>query len=604
MATFTWTSTKSGDWNTASNWSPATVPNASNADVLITTPGTYTVTIAAGASDAVHSVALDSAAGTLEVDGTLDFTGGPGDITGPLQAVLTMNGGTIVNGGTMNPNFLVNSGTAVFTGTNGIYFNNGITAIAATTALISPSGGLAEYTGTTLFDGVFDANNGTIDIGGTLNGASSVAFNIQTLEGPPLNPAGYTDIILIGSASVVNEWNGTKYVPVESTLNTITSRGTVFALNRDWTTSNALTIDNGGLMFLSAGSLSATGGLTVKSGGTLEGSSSTFGSPIVNNGTVLAAGGVLLLQGSVSGSGVLGFDSGAHGTLEIAGTTGNPVLMAGTTTLQLDSPSNYTGTVSAGGSDTIILQGITADSAVLNGSTLSVKNGGTQVYALATSGLTGDTFSVSMVGGNAKIDIVCFARGTRIKTIDGDVPVEQLAVGQQVITASGQKAPITWVGRRRIDCRRHPEPWRVWPVRISAGAFGPNLPKRDLVVSPQHAIYDEGVLVPARFLVNDTTIVQEPVGQVEYFHVELPKHDLLIAEGLSTESYLENGDRNCFEDQGTAMVLHPDFSRWSWDARACAELKVTGPELQAIGAKLERRAASQRRAAAARRSAA
>ncbi len=606
MAGFTWTSTTSGDWNTATNWSPATVPNASDADVSITTPGTYTVTIAAGASDAVHSVALDSAAGTLEVDGTLDFSGGPGDITGPLEAVLTMNDGTIVNGGTMNPNFVVNSGTAVFTGTNGIYFGNGLTATAATTAVVSPSGGLAEYdTPTnTLFDGIFNANDGTIDIGGTLDGASGVAFNIQTLEGPPVNPAFVTEIILMGSSAAVNEWNGTKYVPVESTLTTITSRGTVFTLNHDYTTTNALTVGAGGLMFVSSGSLSATGGVTVNSGGTLEGSSASFGSSIVDNGTVVAAGGVLLLQGSISGSGVLTYDPTSTATIEIAGATGNAVSMVGTATLQLDAPSTFTGTVSAGGGDTIILQGITADSAVLNGSTLSVQNNGTQVYALATSGLTGDTFSVSTAAGAATIDIVCFARGARIRTPDGDVPVEELAVGQDVVTASGETVAIKWIGRRRVDCRRHPQPWRVWPIRISAGAFGNGLPRRDLLVSPQHAIFDHGVLVPARFLINDTTIVQEPVGHVEYFHVELPKHDLLLAEGLPTESYLENGDRNSFENGGGPMLLHPDFSRWSWDARACAELKVTGPELQAIRAKLARRAARQRRASAAGRSAA
>src|SRR4051794_21095332 len=120
MATFTWTSATSGDWNTGSNWSTGTVPNAADADVVLTTPGSYTVTIAAGASDAVHSVAMDQNAGTLAVNGTLDFTGGPGDISGPLQAVLTMDGGTIVNGGTMNPLFVVNT-AATFAGSTAIY---------------------------------------------------------------------------------------------------------------------------------------------------------------------------------------------------------------------------------------------------------------------------------------------------------------------------------------------------------------------------------------------------------------------------------------------------------------------------------------------------
>src|SRR5262249_39620103 len=107
MATFTWTSTSGGDWNTASNWSPAIVPNSTTADVLVNSPGSYQITIASGARDTVQSLEMDAGAGTLEVDGTLDFSGSSGTITGDLQSIIAMNGGTIINGGTMNPAFVV-----------------------------------------------------------------------------------------------------------------------------------------------------------------------------------------------------------------------------------------------------------------------------------------------------------------------------------------------------------------------------------------------------------------------------------------------------------------------------------------------------------------
>jgi len=161
------------------------------------------------------------------------------------------------------------------------------------------------------------------------------------------------------------------------------------------------------------------------------------------------------------------------------------------------------------------------------------------------------------------------------------------------VTASGATAPIVWLGRRHLDCTRHPEPRTVWPVRIRAGAFGPALPARDLMVSPQHAIHAEGVLVPIRFLVNGLNVVQETVATVEYYHVELERHDLLIAEGLASESYLENGDRGMFENGDGTMQLHPDFSAWTWDARACAELRIVGPEVDAIRATLLTRAEKQ-----------
>ena len=96
------------------------------------------------------------------------------------------------------------------------------------------------------------------------------------------------------------------------------------------------------------------------------------------------------------------------------------------------------------------------------------------------------------------------------------------------------------MGRRRVECDRHPEPAKVWPIRIKAGAFGPRLPERDLRVSPQHAIFDEDVLIPAKYLVNGTSVAVEQTDFIEYYHVELPNHDLLLAEGLPAESYLEN----------------------------------------------------------------
>ena len=80
--------------------------------------------------------------------------------------------------------------------------------------------------------------------------------------------------------------------------------------------------------------------------------------------------------------------------------------------------------------------------------------------------------------------IVCFRAGTRIATPGGDIAVERLKVGDRVLTHSSGEMPITWIGRRAIDCRRHPDPFRVLPVRVAADAFGPGLPRRDLFLSP------------------------------------------------------------------------------------------------------------------------
>ena len=145
----------------------------------------------------------------------------------------------------------------------------------------------------------------------------------------------------------------------------------------------------------------------------------------------------------------------------------------------------------------------------------------------------------------------------------------------------GTSQPVIWLGHRTVDCTRHPDPRKVWPVRVSAGAFGPGRPARNLWLSPDHALYIGEVLIPVKHLINGTTIDQVPCAEVTYYHVELPKHSVLLAEGLAAESYLDVGDRGNFTNGGEPVALYPDFASRNWEANACAPMVVTGPELQA-----------------------
>ena len=152
----------------------------------------------------------------------------------------------------------------------------------------------------------------------------------------------------------------------------------------------------------------------------------------------------------------------------------------------------------------------------------------------------------------------CYAAGTRILTIRGDIAVEELVEGDLVSTRFGGLSPVKWVGQRRIDCARHPDPRQVWPVRVMAGAFGSHQPRRDLVLSPDHAVVVDGALIPIRLLINGGSIRQETgTRNVHYFHVELDHHDIVVAEGLDAESYLDTGNRGMFANAGGALTLHP-----------------------------------------------
>jgi hypothetical protein len=153
--------------------------------------------------------------------------------------------------------------------------------------------------------------------------------------------------------------------------------------------------------------------------------------------------------------------------------------------------------------------------------------------------------------GRAGVELfVCYQAGTRILTPRGEIAVEDLREGDLVTTFSGRgpiHKPITWIGQMRESLDGHPDPEMAAPVRIRAGAVAENIPHRDLLVSPDHAICLDGVLIPAKELINDATIVQElDFGEVHYFHIELEQHDILLAEGLTAESYLDTGNRDAF----------------------------------------------------------
>jgi hypothetical protein len=195
----------------------------------------------------------------------------------------------------------------------------------------------------------------------------------------------------------------------------------------------------------------------------------------------------------------------------------------------------------------------------------------------------------------AQDGVTCFVSGTRIATEIGEVCVQDFVVGDLVRTISNRFVPIKWIGHRRLGCSRHPEPRKVWPVCVRAGAFGEGMPYRDLWLSPDHAVFVDGVLIPIKHLINGCTIKQKPRAEVIYYHIELEQHDVLFAEGLPVESYLDTGDRSKFANGGDIVQLFPEFTCRSsavtalWEAKGCAPLIVTGPYLRTVQRRLNAR---------------
>jgi hypothetical protein len=227
----------------------------------------------------------------------------------------------------------------------------------------------------------------------------------------------------------------------------------------------------------------------------------------------------------------------------------------------------------------------------------------TAVNSIHASTDTTSINSVVSVNAASLQSVICFAKGTHIETDKGPKLVEELQVNDMVLTVEGRYEPVIWIGSRRVIAQFQGNKEKAYPVRIVKDAFGENLPQRDLLVSPDHSIYVDGLMIPAEKLINSKTIIQEKWSQVTYFHVELPKHEAIYAEGLPAESYLDTTETNrAFFNQvqgdgkvfnaGEEMPAPKDVPMWRhiWDTQGYGKLTTSGPVLESVKARLNNRA--------------
>lgn len=179
--------------------------------------------------------------------------------------------------------------------------------------------------------------------------------------------------------------------------------------------------------------------------------------------------------------------------------------------------------------------------------------------------LTQDTYTVgagtapTFTDTDFDLALYCFLPGTLISTPEGSVAVETLKIGDLVLTADGRSVPVKWMGRQTMLITFGMlEPRR--PISIAAGALGPNLPARDLRVTADHALMIEGLLVQAGALVNGTTIrrmtLQELGERFTVHHIELEAHDVVLAEGVPAETFVDNVTRMRFDNYPEYEALY------------------------------------------------
>ena len=486
-----------------------------------------------------------------------------GTIVGTRRDGIFLNvGGTVVNalGGTITGNYygilvnatatVINAGTVFSAHGQGIQLSGGSTLTNAASGYI----GSGTRNGVVFAGGATFTDAGTI-VGGT--GFDAVAFANGFTNRLILDPGA----VLVGTVGGGNTIGATAVSTLE--LASTATAGTLAGLGSHYVDFASVAIDAGASWTLT-GSNTLQAGTTLTNAGTLSliGATLADAGVLINNGKVIVDPSSLTL-GSLAGTGTTTIDPGS--TLNVTGSvaSGATIGFTGTGGVLGINPGQFAGRIvdfSAG--DTLLLNGVTAatSATIVNGNTLEIlQTGGPAIDLTLDNGrsFAGGTFTISPSGVITTNEAPCFLRDTRIRTDREEVAVQRLAVGDMVETLSGALRPIVWIGTGRVLV----SPGRrsaATPVIVRKGALADNVPHRDLRITKGHSLYVDGVLIPAEFLINHRTILWDDRRRtVEFYHIELDAHDVLLAEGAPSESYRDDGNRWLFENANSGWDLPP-----------------------------------------------
>ncbi len=533
-----------------------------NDSASVSLGGGVTIGDAGGAGTLVIAGQDFTSAGNLTLAAAANGAGSAAYVLGSLGLAGTLNAGAagaavLELGGSL-------SAGAVSLGSAGTIFGIGTA---------SANFGNVTGSGTIILDGSAQAQaSGVLLTGGTLSLGGTSSLNVggllQMLAGSSIQ-IGADNLLEAGTQEL---WGCA-----------LTDAGTLAA-------AGTIQLDNS--VTLNGGTITAS---TIQMGETLSGYGVAEAAAISGQGVILAQGGTLILGGSLSNN--LEFGIGTSAALDLAGGFGGAAIAFNgpAALLTLDDPDEFTSGVSNfTATDAVDLVGVAPS--LVSFSAIVANDPAVQGVAMYVRDSLGNTIAMSGVQiapGQPGLSIVsdgaggslvtlggelpCYARGTRLLTPHGYRPVEDLKPGDPLITASGAAKPVRWIGRRTLDLGQRAAK-AAFPVVILPGAFGPGLPARLLRLSPLHCVYADGVLIPATHLVNGATIIRDTTAKATtYYHVELDRHDILLAEGLPCESYFDSGNRG---------GLYHETGRRSPARKPFAESVTRGARLAAVRRRL------------------
>jgi autotransporter passenger strand-loop-strand repeat protein len=549
--------------------SGATVSNGSvTSGAVIVSGGTdIHLQVGAGGSETLTGSGAADVGGIVTSGGTVLLT------SGATTSNITLAGGNLLAGPgtTQDPTTISSGSTDTFSG-------------AAGTGTVILSGGAEVLISGGVESGGSDAGLLVLSNGGTAIGETvSAGGLISGVVGGTL----ISGVVLAGGSVVMSSYDsGTVISAGGSELLMGSGSGDIVAgsqlISGPLDVVNSETVLSGGVVNISTTS-AVTSGDIIMSGGTIIDNGRNY----VDNLTI--SGGTLVLDSAkATTSGTITF-AGSGGLIDVAVT---PSLTSSSFSLNSATVIGFTAgdVVEAG---FVSYTGATLTSSGSGGNTIVTISGTGGAESFVLSGTHAAGFALVNEGGFAAATAnPCYCTGTRILGVSGEIAVEDIKVGDELVTVRDGgplSAKVIWTGKRDLDLLRRPDAETLYPVRITAGAIAPGLPERDLRVSPNHAIYLDGLLFEAQALVNGTTIFRETATRfVTYHHIELAAHDIILAEGVPAESYLDTGNRNAFDTED-CTALFPDFGK-PLTAKTCVPLISEGAALEQVQAKLVRRA--------------
>jgi hypothetical protein len=458
----------------------------------------------------------------------------------------------------------------------------GVSLYKTSTSLANAAGGTIEGSAgieLSKSDGVISNASGAL-ISGGMGGAGIYArlsnltlINSGIIVDPPAD--GQDGVQVLGKS-----FNGATYDLAAYITNL--AGGTISGADGIYLTSATGSVSNAGHITGTNVGVSLLGGdLTLENTGTIIG---TGGTAVYLNGTADR----VIVEAGASFSGIVEVKAGDDGTLELtsgasAGTIhGLGAQYMGFGTVTIDAGANWTVAGTEAGFASVTVAGfnsqdrldltnlafVNTDTAMVNGSDqLVIDDAGGNITIQMDGAVTGDLFTLVSDGHTGTFveedDYApCYLRGTLILTAAGERPVEDLRIGDLLMTAGGNALPLKWIGRRYYRDWLAIGSADVQPILFKAGSIADGVPRRNLYVSPEHAMFIDGLLIPARHLANGKSIVKmTSMEEVDYFHLEFDRHVIVLAEGAEAESFVDDDSRMLFHNADEYRALYPNEPR-------------------------------------------